>query len=847
MSDKSYIDLYGTYEDYIETAEQFDQSLFQDVYFSLYKALSSILTKREHKRGDIITVFGERGSGKTSLLLSFVNSLMSAEKRQKFMEKVIGEEKCRRICGGVNISVMENLDASMMDSSEDIFDILLSRMLKKIDKCLDDEACEERKDGKIRYDILQDFDDIYKIHQQIKRQKSVGSEKEILDGYSSLSALRNFQDSLELNRKFEKLVENYLNKLFDSNSMWGEQQNYLIVPIDDLDMNSENGFESLEQIYRYVAVKNVIVIVAVKYNQIMQLAEKNGYKLYSESKIRLNDNKIKYIYDYAKEYLAKLLPIQNRVYMPDMVVHQREIREKWYTKEKIGENEVSEKTVRESILFKIKDKTGMYFHMCGESMHILEAESLRELRGYYGYLDSQLKTVPMEEVIENETCRERLLDNLEQFACDFLNRIVNRRLNIAHKNQLLFLCELDYMSMGKYLIRNTMLGKREFPYHFKSSYGELLLYLYQSSRNNQKEKQFVNAVLVFYTYIAQRERVKMINDNASGDKDVINEIFFNSWAGSWSNYLIPMIADKENKKGEKEKDNFWYPWAENLWGCIEGIDIAAVHPSIKWKSKKVVFAKEWVKDNKEKIQALEWTLFFFEEFYSKENKEDIILKAEQKKEGWIEWTIGNMIADFNILAFIKHSYNYEEYFNKLHTAIANALIAVADTKESKTVVEKELKKSSALYQAYKKWEKKRGKTVVPFQYTDIYYHMLSYLRNQNQGRGTVEKEYAFTTLRDLFERIKGFLEKEDEAYTYTVEKKGWKRKVKQTKFAENFSSCPIVELFLNPDKKPDDITIKTFGSIVNRCAIYATSNIKYRDEGAGLNTSDEADFRTFDW
>jgi len=405
MSDKSYIDLYGTYEDYIETAEQFDQSLFQDVYFSLYKALSSILTKREHKRGDIITVFGERGSGKTSLLLSFVNSLMSAEKRQKFMEKVIGEEKCRRICGGVNISVMENLDASMMDSSEDIFDILLSRMLKKIDKCLDDEACEERKDGKIRYDILQDFDDIYKIHQQIKRQKSVGSEKEILDGYSSLSALRNFQDSLELNRKFEKLVENYLNKLFDSNSMWGEQQNYLIVPIDDLDMNSENGFESLEQIYRYVAVKNVIVIVAVKYNQIMQLAEKNGYKLYSESKIRLNDNKIKYIYDYAKEYLAKLLPIQNRVYMPDMVVHQREIREKWYTKEKIGENEVSEKTVRESILFKIKDKTGMYFHMCGESMHILEAESLRELRGYYGYLDSQLKTVPMEEVIENETCR----------------------------------------------------------------------------------------------------------------------------------------------------------------------------------------------------------------------------------------------------------------------------------------------------------------------------------------------------------------------------------------------------------------------------------------------------------
>lgn len=396
MSSKSYIDLNGTYEEYIETVDQFEESLFKDVYFSLYKVLSSILERKDHRRGDIITILGERGSGKTSLLLSFVNSLMSVEKRKKFMKTVIGGERGEKICRDVNFSVMENLDASMMDSSEDIFDILLSRMLKRIDKYKDDEVCDERKDGNVRYDILQDFDDIFKIHQQIKRQKNVGSEKGISEGYSSLSVLRRFQDSLELNRKFEKLVENYLNEMFNNNAKWEEQKNYLIVPIDDLDMNSENGFERMEQIYRYIAVKNVIVIVAVKYNQIMQLAEKNGYKLYSESKIELNDNKIEYIRGYAKEYLAKLLPIQNRVYMPDMVVHQREIRGKWYTKEKVGVDAVSEKTIREKVMFKIKDKTGMCFHMCGQTMHILEAESLRELRGYYGYLDSQLKTVSVE-------------------------------------------------------------------------------------------------------------------------------------------------------------------------------------------------------------------------------------------------------------------------------------------------------------------------------------------------------------------------------------------------------------------------------------------------------------------
>lgn len=864
MSNKSYINLHGTYDEYIETTDRFEQSLFKDVYCSLYNVLSSILMRNDHKRGDIITVLGERGSGKTSLLLSFVDSLMSVKKCREFME-TIDKEAGVQVYNNVHFSVMENLDASMMDSSEDIFDILLSRMLKRIDKCLDEEAVKGRKDSRVQYDILQDFDDIYKIHQQIKRQKNMGSEKEILDGYSSLSALRNFQDSLELNHKFEKLVKNYLNIMFDNYTKWEEPKNYLIVPIDDLDMNSENGFESLEQIYRYIAVKNVIVIVTVKYSQIMQMAEKNGYKLYSESKIELNDSKIKYIRDYAKEYLAKLLPIQNRVYMPDMVVHQREIRGKWYTKEKVDENLISEKSIRESVLFKIRDKTGMCFHMCGETMHILEAESLRELRGYYGYLDSQLKEIYNKDKLGEHSDYDILLDNIEQFACDFLNRIVNKRLGIIHKERLLFLCELDYMNMGNYLIGN-MVRKTRVLHYFKSSYGELLLYLYQSSRNNQEEKQFVNAVLVFYTYISQQESVKMLKENRNRNKEVINEIFFNSWAGSWSNYLLPKITDKKNEDEEKGssdemneegetdyqkgrrawKEKYWEPGVENLWGCIEGIDLAEARPSIEWEAEKIVSAIEWIKYNKEKVKALEWMFIFFEEFYSGENKEDIILKAEQKESGKIEWSIGNEQADFNALAFIKHSYNYEEYFDKLHTAIANALMTLVENEESQLKIRQKLREGSDLYEAYKNWEKEWGKAVVPFQYTDIYYHMLSYLRNQNQNRGTVEMDYVFDILCNLLERIKAFLGKEDEAYTYTVKRGEQEEKRKQTDFSEKFKSCPIVEMFLT-DKKPDDAVIKAFGKMVNRCAMHGTSSRRYRIEGVDLNTSDDADFSTYDW
>lgn len=88
---------------------------------------------------------------------------------------------------------------------------------------------------------------------------------------------------------------------------------------------------------------------------------------------------------------------------------------------------------------------------------------------------------------------------------------------------------------------------------------------------------------------------------------------------------------------------------------------------------------------------------------------------------------------------------------------------------------------------------------------------------------------------------------EDEAYTYIVEENGRKRKQKQTKFTEKFISCPIVEIFLNPDKKPDDIVIKAFSKMVIMCAMDVSSSNKYKIRGTDLNTSDEADLRTYEW
>ncbi len=815
MRDKSYINIEKNYEEYIEKIDEFENSIFVDVYKNLYKILNAAVLEKDKKRGCIITVLGKRGSGKSSLLLSFVNSLGDAS----------GGEDSKYKTDKAQFSIMKCLDASMLDSSEDVFDILLSRMLKNIEQYIEDGKFDVLQNRKVQYEILQQIDEIYKIHQMIKLGKARGKDVELSDGFSSFSALRNCPDSLELTSKFEKLVKNYLEMMLGKK--WNEgakkQNNYLIVPIDDLDMNNDKGFESLEQLYRYVAVKNVIVVVAVKYEQIMYLAEKNGYGLFPKIDRKLSKSKVKYVKEYAKEYLAKLLPIQGRVYMPDIVTNQQEIRKKWYVRR--GEGGY---TIKESLFFMIKEKTGMYFDICGKKMHFLEPESLRELKGYYGYLNDKL---------ENDR-----LENCEQFVSDFLNRITNKKLTYSDRKEVLFLCELDYAGINNRLL--LKLSKNELcktsRHKFKEGYGELLRYLYLTSRKKQEDKQFAYAVLVFYTYLAQRERLKTEKGTEQSDKKSdMRELFINSWAGSWSNDLVPKVH--EDNIGDEENIKNLFALREKMWGCMEDIDASVARIGIEWEDCMVGIPEVWIDENREKIEQLEWMFFFFEEFYSDMyEKEEIWLEMEQKADGRLECTIANAKCDFNILAFIKHSYYYEEYFDGLYTAIAEALIGHSEGGWARvTKMIERLKKNSKLYKAYKEWAKTSEGIAMPFQYTDIYYHILHRAQNQSrdQTRAAVTCGEVFSVLSTLYHRLKTILSDEDEGY----------KEIGGTNFAENFAKCPFIEVLLGSVKKRIKIDRISFGKMVNRCASYSKSSRRTMREVEDLTTSDQVGFDTYDW
>lgn len=827
MPDKRYLDISKSYEECIEKIEDFDQSIFRDLYENLYGVIAEIIEEgvkergnkkyEDKKRGDIITVLGKRGSGKSSVLLSFTNSL-AIENRTKW----------KQIPENVQFCVMENLDASMLDAKEDVFDILLSRMLKNVDKCIEENRYDARMSRKDNYEILQLFDEIYQKHQSI-------IHTDLEPGYSALSALRNAPDSLGLTDKFEELVQKYLDMMLGDS--W-DRERYLIIPIDDLDMNGDKGMESLEQIYRYVSVKNVIVIIAVKYEQIVYLAEKNGYKIFPKLDRELEDEKVQYVNNYAKEYLAKLLPISKRVYMPDILCNQQEIEDKWFIKD--GKTEYM---IKESILYAIVKKTGMYFDICGKRMHFLMPETLRELKGYYRYLNSQPE--------ENKE------QNLEHFINDFLNRITNKKLSYKQRKDILFLCELDYTGINNWL--TTYFLKRDESvrrgYLFREGYGELLRYLYYLSRETQEEKQFVNAVIIFYTYLAQRCMLKDRDvEKYTGRKETMQNLFINSWIGSWSNNLVPRFYGVELNREDEESNPFLKlaskkSWAR-LWGCLQTIDNGIAQIGREWKCCRVKSSDDWIENHQDKIEELEWIFFFFEEFYSERNeRQEICLSMEEKEDGRLEWRVTNQKCDFNIFAFVKNSYYFEEYFDKLYNAMAEGMVeALQENLKSEQknkiqvrMIKDKLKKRSKLYAAYKRWAEFSNGIAMPFQHTDIYYHVLCRIQNQNRSSiiKSIDNDSLLDNLRDLFEKVGNILEEEVKGYS----------KIESINFAKNFRECPFIEIFLNKEmfEEWNEKEKDAFGQMIRRCAAASESSRKSERVEADLTTRDDLGFETYDW
>lgn len=328
---------------------------------------------------NIIFFTGNKGTGKTSTMLSYAEFLKdyyrNFDKRDKDGYPIFQTVPYKLMFTG-----LECIDASSMDSKEDILGCVLSQMLKKWK--------EEEAQGTINRSrgIMQTGDYAYKkrsinmafdeVHSNLKNLRSKNDVIEDEDDIF-IETLQKLSLTWNLKESFRKLVELYLDIMKYPGAEGLEVKNhFLVIPIDDIDANIENAYKMIEQIRQYLMGTNIIVLLSADYRQLERICE-NHYSA-SFSGIRSREGMQEYIERLSREYLEKVVPADMQVVMPSGASWEFMSNSEMHI-ELEAKDEYEDGTIKQIVSHNLKQHFGLEISTSGRVISYLAPDTLRRL------------------------------------------------------------------------------------------------------------------------------------------------------------------------------------------------------------------------------------------------------------------------------------------------------------------------------------------------------------------------------------------------------------------------------------------------------------------------------------
>lgn len=207
--------------------------------------------------------------GKTSAMKSFLSALDSFDEknyeefRNNFIERGQNLLPEGNELGKYEFICLECIDASLLEEKEDIFEVVLAKMLSEIIKevrsCSNHMEWEIKTESRyVRYRKEDIFSKMENIYEGLCNIRNI--EKRRTNGTGAMGILQTLSGSLELREKFEELVSLYLEVISKKSLNPADNNRFLVISIDDLDM-TKSGYEILEQIHRYFMVPDVLIYI----------------------------------------------------------------------------------------------------------------------------------------------------------------------------------------------------------------------------------------------------------------------------------------------------------------------------------------------------------------------------------------------------------------------------------------------------------------------------------------------------------------------------------------------------------------------------------------------------------
>lgn len=787
----------------IETTEEIvEGSYFNDEYIHAFQIIQEIIDRNffrnpnsEMKIHNIVPFIGKRGSGKTSAMMSFSGILDRYYKEQNsfdhypyvFKNPKGEEEKVRFFC-------VDCIDGSLLEKGEDIFKLILAQMYRSF---LERDEAEYSKDRSYEYEkreLQQYFDKVYRSVCKLEQE----NYREPYYEESSIISLKNLSSSLALVREFNSLVQQYL-KLFmetgnDSRQYYDHVKPFLVIMVDDLDLNIYKGYEMLEKLHRYMMVPNVIVMLSVDYDQIKLLCEKQLYQMVPNFDSKLNEKR-KAVERVARDFLDKVFPGNVRIYMPRF-----ELR---------NDIQISmsndNKNPREFLFELLYEKLELRVDIEGTKRHYYEQNSLRTFVSFF------LMLYKMQSVIKKmpDETEDTFNYNYKLLMSDTLNRMADERLDSNHKEIFEKIVKTDLLHSAKTLYAQIVqymyieenyesgltwqeknerkkLGELARNINLAGyNYGELLRIIYCWGRIDNDCKEMVRCLLAYFSL----EFFKICREEKEFDvkrRKLIHDIMGGSVLGSWANLIAPRMRVLQSKA--------------QMMGMRVNIDMSKViSMNLEVFDELDKTTKENRKGTYQLIRKfLLWTMFFDQMDYTenscrwniikvKNSENQIKLEKVENPERKIEELkmCGVGVANFNIFGFVTNAFYYKENVRPLLEQFCK-IIGLGESDENKI-----LKKIDS---EFSEWQKISKGFAIPVYNMDVTYNLFKRLRQEEKGGKVVTSGEFWKELIDIYHFVYTRLQRNDEWY------KEHNLDV-QIKYADAFCECPYMKAIFRKSGK----------------------------------------------
>lgn len=327
-------------------------SIFSEPYHYILNALDHYFDALPDNRDDylkgndiwinnVFAFIGERGSGKTSCMRSIVHLL--EDPRSSQLDNTVLKS---------NFYALGMIDPSFIDSESNIIGVILATLYKKF---LD---YSHNVNESLKFKLAESFARVQHDFCRMMTNSTIPDDD--LEALSSLSA------AIDLRTSMYELIDRFMKYM-------GKENAILLISVDDIDLHSRDAIKMAEQIRKYLVLPNVLVVMAVKLDQLAKLKRLHYSREYSDTRQTLNDKDLDEMVD---RYITKLVPYNHRVYMPESTFY-------WDAGLHINQKDNScylFESVRQAVPELIFRKTRYLFYNSAVKTSFIVPNNLRELR-----------------------------------------------------------------------------------------------------------------------------------------------------------------------------------------------------------------------------------------------------------------------------------------------------------------------------------------------------------------------------------------------------------------------------------------------------------------------------------